>query len=219
MAIKLLKFENREQWLKARSEHGIGGSDAACIVGANPWRTNRDLWEIMTGRQDPRDISDKAAVKYGSQAEEYLRELFRLDYPDMAVGYDGDAMIVNDELPSTHASLDGTLIDEQGRVGILEIKTTTIQGAGQKLKWEGKIPENYYVQVLHYLLVTGWDFTILRALLRYEIPGKEFFAQIRDYRIERADVLEDIKFLAEAESEFLQHVKDDTPPALVLPEI
>jgi len=36
--------KSREEWLKAR-HFGIGGSDAACIVGANKYKTNVQLWE------------------------------------------------------------------------------------------------------------------------------------------------------------------------------
>lgn len=40
--------QNREEWLKERTQ-GIGGSDAGCIVGANPWKSARQLWREKTG--------------------------------------------------------------------------------------------------------------------------------------------------------------------------
>ena len=33
-------------------------------------------------------------------------------------------------------------------------------------KWNDRIPDNYYIQCLHYLLATGWDFAILKAQLK-----------------------------------------------------
>ena len=41
---------NREEWLKERKK-GIGGSDAATVLGKNPWKTNVELWEEKTGRR------------------------------------------------------------------------------------------------------------------------------------------------------------------------
>ena len=38
----------REEWLEAR-KNGIGGSDAATILGLNPYKTTIELWEEKTG--------------------------------------------------------------------------------------------------------------------------------------------------------------------------
>lgn len=216
--VKMQQLSSREDWLKARTSY-IGGSDAACIVGENPWKTNVALWEEKTGRREPEDISDNPAVKYGTMAEEHLRELFKLDYPQMAVEYVENNLWTNDFKPWAHASLDGWMTDEAGRFGILEIKTTTVQNASQKAKWQEGIPQNYYCQVLHYLMVTGADFAILKAKIRWELPDAEPFAQIKHYRIERAEVEADLQFLENSEKEFTEHIKNNTPPALMLPEL
>ena len=39
---------NREEWLQAR-RRGIGGSDAAAVLGLSPWKSNVRLWEEKTG--------------------------------------------------------------------------------------------------------------------------------------------------------------------------
>ena len=218
MAVRFQQLKSREEWLRIRTSY-IGGSDAACIVGENPWKTNVELWEEKTGRRKAEDISDKPAVKYGSRAEEHLRELFKLDFPQMAVDYVDNNIWTNDEKPWAHASLDGWLTNEAGRFGVLEIKTTTIQNASQKAKWQEGIPQNYYCQVLHYLMVTGADFAILKAKIRWELPDAEPFAHIKHYRIERAEVEEDLEFLENSEKEFSRLIKEDRPPALILPEI
>lgn len=210
-------LNSREEWLEARKK-SIGGSDAAAIVGASPYKTNIALWEEKTGRQDFPDISDKEAVRYGINAEEHLRALFALDFPEYDVFYQPNNFWTNTEYPFAHCSLDGWLTDHEGRFGVLEIKTSTIQGAAMKAKWNQRIPENYYIQLLHSLLVTGADFAILKAKLNYHVDG-ETFAQIRHYRIDREEVRADLDFLEEAEREFAEHLKNDTPPALTLPEI
>jgi putative phage-type endonuclease len=214
--VELTQLNSREEWLKARK--GIGGSDAASILGMNPWRDNVELWEIKTGRREQEDISEKPAVIYGTEAEEHLRELFRLDYPHFKVNYVDNNMWKNDKMPWAHASLDGWLTDPDGRKGILEIKTTTIQRSTQKEKWQEQIPQNYYIQLLHYLLVTEFEFAILKAQLKFEIEN-DLFIQTKHYHIERQEVAEDLEFLETAEKEFAELIKKDKRPDLILPEI
>ena len=218
MAITLKQLESREAWLEHRNKY-IGGSDAACVLGLNPWRSNVELWEIKTGRKQAEDISDKPFVKYGHDAEPYLRALFALDFPEYEVEYVDNNMWLNDKYPWAHASLDGWLTEKStGRRGVLEIKTTTIVRAGQRDEWRGKIPMQYYCQVLAYLLVCEFDFAIVKARLRYEIDG-DVFAYIKHYKIERSDVEDDLKVLEEAERKFYEAIITDTRPALILPDV
>lgn len=217
MAIHRMTFDSKEEWLKHRSR--IGGSDAACILGMSPWKTNIELWKEKTGQASAPDISDKDVVKYGVAAEPLLRNLFALDFPEYEVEYFGDNMILNDDFPFGAASLDGELTEKAtGRKGILEIKTTNILQPLQKAKWQNRLPDNYYVQILHYLLITEFDFAILKAQLKYEYDG-EISLQTKHYKIERKDVLDDIEFLEYSEREFWQHVKEKKCPALVLPSL
>ena len=210
-------LDSREEWLQHRSNY-IGGSDASAILGMNPYRTNIELWQIKTGQLVPEDISEKPYVKYGTEAERYLRALFELDYQEYEVEYVENNMFLNEKYPFAHASLDGWLTDQDGRKGILEIKTTNILQSMQKEKWNHRIPDNYYIQILHYLMVTEFDFAILKAQLKYEFGG-EIYMQTRHYKVERADVEEDIKYLESSERKFWKNVQDKKRPALILPDI
>ena len=214
--IEMRILKDRDEWLANRSR--IGGSDASCIVGMNPYRSNVELWQIKTGQMVPEDISDKPFVKYGTEAEPHLRELFKLDFPEYEVFYEDNNIWTNDKYPYAHASLDGWLIDSAGRKGIWECKTTNILQSMQKEKWDHRIPDNYYIQILHYLMVTEFDFAILKAQLKSEFKG-DIYLQTRHYHIERSEVEEDIKFLESAERKFWQSVQERRCPALLLPEI
>ena len=214
--LQVRNFPSREEWLQARKNY-IGGSDAAAILGLNPWKTNVDLWEEKTGRKEAADISDNEAVKFGSQSEPYLRELFKLDNPDLEVRYMENNMFLNDTYPWAHASLDGWFKDKEGRAGLLEIQTTTIQNYASVKKWENKIPDNYYCQILHYFLVTGFDFAIVKARLKFDFENP--YCQIRHYRIERQECENDIILLMDAERRFAENIKNNIRPSLLLPEI
>lgn len=217
MPVKKYIFPSREEWLAARKNH-IGGSDASACVGMNPYKDNVTLWEEKTGLILPEDISDKDYVRYGTEAEMHLRELFAMDFPEYHVSYDENNMFLNTECPWMHASLDGELVDGNGRCGILEIKTTNILQSMQREKWNDRIPDNYFCQVLHYLAVTGYDFVVLKAQLKSEWNG-ELRITTRHYFIERKDVEKDIRVLVDAEKRFWDCVVSGRRPDLILPSI
>lgn len=212
---KILK--NREEWLQARSGT-VGGSDAGCFMGLNKWKSNVDLWEIMTGRQEPADLSDNELVQYGINAEPLIRGLFALDHPELRVEYYENNMIVNSDYPFGHYSADGELYEEDGRFGLLEIKTATISSAMQNTSWKGQIPPSYFCQLLFGMLITGAEFCYLRASLKYGFEDDRY-SVLRDYYIERSEVEEDIKILADEFKRFEMSVKKDERPGLKLPGI
>lgn len=209
----------RNEWLEERKK-GIGGSDASVIMGLNPYKTTVDLWKEKTGRIVAEDISDKEYVKYGTLAEEYLRELFKLDFPKYNVKHEENTIIRHYKYPFLFASLDGILINKDTEEkGILEIKTTNILNNAQKEKWKNRIPDNYFCQVLHYLNVTGYSFAILKAQLKFNYD-ENIRLETRHYYIERKDVEEDIKLLENKEIEFWnKYVVVDKQPPLLLPNI
>ncbi len=210
---------NHGDWIKARL-NGIGASEAAAVVGMSPYKSNVQLWEEKTGRRIAPDISDKPYVQYGKEAEKHLRALFALDFPQYQVDYDEFGMIRNNpDCPFAFATLDGALAEKSsGRRGVLEIKTTEIMRAGQWEEWNNRIPQHYYIQVVHQFLSTGYDFAILKAQIKYQKDGQPA-AAIRHYYIERSEVENDIRWLAEHEKVFWDCVINDKRPALILPEI
>lgn len=217
MSFIIHDFQDETEWLSGRM-NGIGGSDASAVIGMNPYKSNIDLFEEKTGRQIPEDISGKFCVIYGKRAEEYIRELFKLDYPEYQVTHHEYRILQSKAYPFMQASLDGELIDPDGRKGILEIKTSNILQSMQYEKWKDRIPDNYYIQVLHYLMVTGYQFVVLRAHLISEW-GKDKRTTVKHYFIERSDVLGDLEYLEREEIKFWKYVESGRKPPLILPGI
>jgi len=217
----------REQWLELRKQ-GIGSSDAAAIVGMNPYKTNIELWEEKTGRRSPEDIGHKPVVRYGNDAERPLRELFAFDYPQYDVFYEEFKIFKNQEHPFICATLDGWLDDKAPNpefrsgsygTGILEIKTTKIMSGGQVQQWRDRIPDVYYIQVLHQLLATGFSFAILKAQIKFDF-GESLRLETKHYHIERSEVENDLNYLKSKEIEFwTKYVMKDVRPNLLLPNI
>lgn len=210
---------NRAQWLEERKK-GIGGSDASSILGLNPYKTNIELWEEKTGRREPEDISGKEQVKYGIEAEKHLRELFKLDYPQYEVRYKEFEIYRNKEYPFISATLDGYLLAfGPAKEGILEIKTTEIMQGSQWQQWKDRIPDTYYIQCLHQLLATGYDFVILKAQIKSNYGGS-LRLETKHYHIERSEVEPDLEHLQAKEIEFWnEYVIKDIKPGLILPKI
>ena len=209
---------NRDEWLKAR-KGTIGGSDAGAVLGKNPWKDNVTLWEELTGRREPEDISGKDLVRYGINAEPHIRALFGLDYPKYTVWYEENNILFNDDYPLCHYSADG-MIYEGLRTGVLEIKTSTVSGAVQAAKWkDNHLPDTYYIQVLFGMMMTEADFAVLRALLHYPKDGEPDYITIRDYFIERKEVEEDIAYIAERVKVFAECIHNDMEPPRILPSI
>ena len=105
----------------------FGGSDAAIIIGKNPYKTTIDLWEEKIGLREAEDISEKPRVKYGTDMEPILRESFKIKNPQYEVRHEEYSIIRHPKYPFLFASLDGQLVDkETGELGILEIKTAEI---------------------------------------------------------------------------------------------
>ena len=100
-------------------------------------------------------------------------------------------------------------------MGVLEIKTSEILKSMQKEKWNDRVPDNYFIQVLHYLNVTGYSFADLFAELNYE----NNYQVTKTYEILREDVEKDIEYLQGKEIEFWNYVETKTRPPLTLPKV
>jgi predicted phage-related endonuclease len=108
---------------------------------------------------------------------------------------------------------------KKGMHGILEVKTTTVLNSMHKEKWGDSVPQNYFIQTLHYLNVTKWDFVILVALLRFDY-GNNIFSQLRQYGYLASDRLEDMRYLEAEEDKWWNeyYLKSQEPP-LRLPSL
>ena len=75
MPRKLVKTTDitREQWLEYRRT-GLGGSDAAVVMGLTPYRSKIELWADKTGRMP--ETEDNEAMRTGRDLEQYVAERF-----------------------------------------------------------------------------------------------------------------------------------------------
>lgn len=183
---------SREDWLQAR-KNTLGGSDSATVVGLNPYSSKFALWAEKTGRIVEKE--DSEAMRQGRDLEEYVAKRF-CEKTGKKVRRD-NSIIFNSDYPFAHANVDRLIVGEDAG---LECKTTTTLNLKQFKN--GEYPVNYYVQCMHYMLVTGKKRWYLAVL----VLGKGFY----DFVIDRDE--SEIKALAEAEKDFYQYITDDKEP-------
>ena len=66
------------------------------------------------------------------------------------------------------------------------------------------------------MLVCNADFAILKVRLTDNTDKNDVKAFIKHYKIDRIENLESIKYLKEKELEFVESLKKDDPPGLIL---
>lgn len=209
-----IEYKAREEWVKSFRER-LGASEIAIVCGAASYKTPVTLWEEKTGRKQPDDLSDNELVSYGTAAEEHLRALFALKHKNKYdVEYHPLRVYYGENERFLTATLDGEIAEkETGRHGIYECKTALIQSKASAEEWENnRIPDKYYCQICQQLYVTGFDFVILNAELRHPDGS----AEIKEYLIDRAEIEEDIKFVADAGVRFwVKVITDKAPPVKI----
>lgn len=202
---KVLTFKNKDEWRKARQFH-IGGSDASVILGMNKWTTEQELYEQKVLHKLPKDKTNPA-MKYGNDLEPLLRDTFKIDYKDKyKVLYKKDTMFVSNKNDKLAYSPDGMLWDKVNKkIGILEIKTTSIHNKDTLYEWTDGIPNNYYCQILHGMMITNADFVVLIAQIKFDkyLVKNNKTKEIREYIFNREEVMEDIDFLRKEEEKWI----------------
>ena len=174
--------------------HGyIGGSDGAAIVGLSKWKTPYDVWLSKVSPEQPEKTANEP-MKWGNILEPVIREELSPELGEITLP---DTMF-HPEVGYVAANVDGLF--DNGRK-VLEIKTSGM-GSGFGENGSNEIPEEYWLQVQHYMMVTGAVEALVAALIR----GND----LRRYRIERDWEVEAL--LLEKYSGFWNLVQSKTPP-------
>ncbi len=191
--ITRIRTKSREEW-KALRRGYIGGSDAAAVLGLDPFRSPWSLWAEKVGAAPP--FEGSLAAEVGSFLEAFVAAKFEQETGKTVRRC--NLSLVNDRYPWAVANIDRTVVGEDAG---LEIKTTSALNA-RRFR-EGDCPERYRAQCLHYLAVTERAKWYLAVLV-----GN---CELRIYEIERDE--EEIRALMEAERDFWQgHVLTQQAP-------
>lgn len=177
-------------------QKGVGGSDAAAILGIYPYRTRLDVWMEKVGHPMWTPAKQTPPMRWGTLLEPLLREEYaRLEHVDVALSpgriYHPNGI--------QFGAPDGFVLDAaEFPAGLWEGKVSD-----RWEDWEGGVPEYYLPQVQQYLAITGLPWVDVSVLL----PGADF----RTYRVEAQ-----LDYQVELESEIMyfwhHYVVPDRPP-------
>ncbi len=185
-----------EEWLEYRKK-GIGGSDASVVCGINKYKSPVELWMEKTNQLPYQEAGE--AAYWGTQLEALVRNEFT-KRTGIAVNTVSQ-ILQHENYPFMLANLDGTCQHHDYGDCIFEAKTASAYKTGE---WEDKIPDEYLLQIQHYMAVTGYRGAYIAVL----IGGNTFKWKF----IERDEEI--ISMLITLESDFWGHVQNGLPPAL-----
>lgn len=162
----------------------IGGSDAAGVLNLSRWKTPLQVWAEKTGQIVPKEMETEAK-ELGRELENYVARRFMRKTGKKLRRV--NETLFHPKYPFLGANVDRLLIGEDAG---LECKTAS---AWKKREWGGEeIPQEYLIQCLHYMAVTGkpkWYIAVLVG--NEEFKWKEI---VRDERLIRDVVNKEVAF-------------------------
>lgn len=185
----------KEEWLEHRRQ-GIGGSDAAAILGMNPWKSPMDVWLEKTGEFTEDESQDNEKMYWGTALEDVVAREF-MTRTGLKVRR-RNAILKHKQYPFMIANVDRLVV---GQSTGLECKTAGYYSTDD---WAMGVPDYYMPQVQHYMAVTGYKAWYVAVL----IGGQEF----KYYKVARDDSF--IRELIQAETAFWKLVEERTPPPI-----
>jgi|LSQX01.1.fsa_nt_gb putative phage-type endonuclease len=183
-----------QEWLEYRRK-GIGGSDVAAVCGLSKWKSPVEVWLDKTGQIEPEPAGE--AAYWGTLMEPVIREEFT-DRTGLRVRQ-VNALLQHKRFPFMLANIDGIVNDPSRGEGIFEAKTSSAYRAAE---WEEGLPDEYALQIQHYMAVTGFNYAYIAVL----IGGNRFLWKL----VEKDDAVVDL--LIQMESKFWQLVETRTAP-------
>lgn len=221
---RILRPKNKKEWLEMRV---IGGTSAGVILGVNKWKSPLELYMELAGLKKEKEVKTNAAMERGTAMEGLIRSefgvLFKDEYSIIAPPRNNWVYVRKDK-PFMTASLDGVLKRKaDGKRGVWECKTHEVRGRDDADDWtDGKLPDQYYAQVLHELNVTGWEYAILTAQLYYyrydHITKKRTLdkVEIRNYYFDSKELRMELENEEKAVTKFYENVEKKIPPKVKL---
>lgn len=184
--------QGRAAWLEDRRK-GIGGSDAAAVLGLSKYKTPLQVYQEKRGELD--GTPDNESMLWGRVLEPVIRQQYAertgrvVRVPDKILSHPRHAFML--------ANLDG--FTDDGRV--VEIKTARF-GNDWGEPGTDQVPVPYLLQVQHYMAVTGLPVADVAVL----IGGSDF----RIYEIPADNELQEM--MIDGEHDFWRRVLEGTPP-------
>jgi putative phage-type endonuclease len=195
-----IKYNTDEEWLKIRQQ-GIGGSDVAILLGASTYKTLLELWhEKRNNLQSFPEPEFNIAAERGRALESFILKVY--EYITGSTIDKIDGVLRSKEYPFMQASLDGYVKDKNIIVDAKSINANAAKGWGE-FDTEA-VPVSYYLQMQHYMIVTGFKEAHLAAWFT-AYDKLEIYPIIADTSIQQ-QIIDRVK-------DFWASINNNIPPA------
>ncbi len=141
-----------EQWLKDR-QTSVGGSEAASVMGVNPWQTPLQLYMRKAGLAP--DVVETEAMRMGHVMEPVIDQLYRKETGRETIDPGEYAIERRGDHPDMHATLDRLAFSEPSLVLADMVAQYKNVGTHMGKHWDDGIPLYVQVQVQHEMFVSG----------------------------------------------------------------
>jgi len=182
--------EQKETWATSR-RNGLGGTDAAAILGLSPWRRPIEVWEDKVHPERRAEV-DKDCLRWGVLLEPVIRQEYARKFDievtapaDMGALFPNskrweDSTIITGRHPWMLGMPDGYLAST--RTG-LEIKTASRRSDEWGAPSSDEIPAQYLMQCAWYMATTetpAWNVAVL-----FSGSDLQQYRVVRDLDLER----------------------------------
>lgn len=165
MSKVIIRPQTHEDWLACRMS-GIGSSEVATIIGANPYETPYQLWRRKKGIDGPKE--ENSAMHLGHVLEPAVAQLWQEKTGKSIIKRSaGDWVVYDEKYPYMRVSPDRLFWGKDkspANRGILECKTTQMRID------EDSIPKYWLVQLQYQLGVMG----LKHGALAWLSMGRDF---------------------------------------------
>jgi putative phage-type endonuclease len=180
--VQTIDRSRADDWFKARKK-GIGGSDAAVVLGISPWKTPIRLWREKRNEVAEDDLIEKQHVYWGLRLEPVVADEYTLRTGHEC--YELNKIVRSKRYPWMLCNVDRIVKGTPSRT-ILEIKTVGMF-VYMNSEWgeEGtnQVPAYYYSQAQHNMVVCEAEFCDMPVLIGgneyrcYTIPFDKSFCE------------------------------------------
>lgn len=185
---------------QTRARGGVGASESAGAIDCSDYSGPLDVWLTLTGRTPP--FAGNKATEWGNRLEQVIRQTYVTKHQVNV--YVPPTSLWHPELPFVKAMPDGIVLDAAGAWSYVGPQCKNVGWRMAPLWDDGAIPQDYAVQGVVEMAVTG-------------LPRIDFFVLIggqddrevtiwRDAELE-ADVMQGL-------TEFWRFVETDTQPPI-----
>jgi putative phage-type endonuclease len=193
----VVKFRDKREWLEARTTAGIGGSEAAAVMGLSPWASPYDVYLVK--RREAPPVEETGPMRWGNILQGPVIQEYASQTGRTARTFDNE-LVKDPKHEWMFASPDGIAGDR-----LIEAKTArTREGWGEP--GTDQVPDGYVLQVQHLMVVTALPVADIPVLF----GGSDFAI----YTVQADPEIQ--QYVVDAEHDFwFDHVRRGIPPAAV----